>query len=317
MLPERSIDADRMVSALERLAVERGAPEYIRCDNGPELTAHALQDWCRFSKADTAYIEPGSPWQNPFVESFHSRMRDELLNIEELSCLAEAKVVISDWQEDYNQRRPHSALNMQTPPRSQHTHPLLPVDMKRCGQQADHSAWTTPAGLPTCPPARPPHPPTARPATLPASPSPHSHTRWTDKRGPASSRHHSVYRRTCGVRQPPRGGVARETGLHAKVIGRYERGVREPRVAMIFRLAKGLGVKPGEMMDGPDQRGGVMSTVTVPGWARRPPPRGGGRKVRQGSGKAQRARLLPLGFPPGALLESRSTERDSCFSKAR
>jgi putative transposase len=115
MLPERSIDADRMVSALERLAAERGAPEYIRCDNGPELTAHALQDWCRFSKADTAYIEPGSPWQNPFVESFHSRVRDELLNIEEFSCLAEAKVVIGDWQEDYNQRRPHSALDMQTP----------------------------------------------------------------------------------------------------------------------------------------------------------------------------------------------------------
>ena len=68
-----------------------------------------------FSKAGTAFIEPGSPWQNPFVESFHSRVRDELLDVEEFSCLAEAQVVISDWQEDYNQRRPHSALGMKAP----------------------------------------------------------------------------------------------------------------------------------------------------------------------------------------------------------
>ena len=84
-------------------------------DNGPELTAHALQDWCRFSRAGTAYIDPGSPWQNPFVESFHSRVRDELLAVEEFSCLAEAKVVISDWRVYYNNRRPHSALGMRAP----------------------------------------------------------------------------------------------------------------------------------------------------------------------------------------------------------
>lgn len=84
-------------------------------DNGPELTAHALKDWCAFSRAGTAYIDPGSPWQNPFVESFHSRVRDELLDVEEFSCLAEAKVVISDWREDYNHRRPHSGLGMRTP----------------------------------------------------------------------------------------------------------------------------------------------------------------------------------------------------------
>ena len=83
-------------------------------DNGPELTAHALQDWCRFQEAGTAYIDPGSPWQNPFVETFHSRVRDELLDVEEFSCLPEAKVVIGDWREDYNLRRPHSALGMRT-----------------------------------------------------------------------------------------------------------------------------------------------------------------------------------------------------------
>jgi putative transposase len=115
MLVERNIDADTTVSVLEGLVAERGAPECLRMDNGPELTAHALKDWCRFSKAGTAYIDPGSPWQNPFVESFHSRVRDELLDVEEFSCLAEAQVVIEDWHEDYNLRRPHSALGMKTP----------------------------------------------------------------------------------------------------------------------------------------------------------------------------------------------------------
>jgi len=100
MLVARSIDADRAVEVLERLAAERGAPVHLRCDNGPEMTGHALRDWCRFSSTGTAFIEPGSPWQNPF---------------EEFSCLAEARVVISDWQQDYNWRRPHSALGMLAP----------------------------------------------------------------------------------------------------------------------------------------------------------------------------------------------------------
>ena len=115
ILVARRIDADATVAVLERLAGERGAPEYIRCDNGPELTAHALRDWCRFTRTATAFIEPGSPWQNPYVESFGARVRDELLDVEQFSCLAEARVVIGDWREDYNQRRPHSALAMRPP----------------------------------------------------------------------------------------------------------------------------------------------------------------------------------------------------------
>jgi len=116
MLVARSIDADRTVSELERLVAERGvAPEHLRMDNGTEMTANALKDWCRFSKTGTAYIDPGSPWQNPFVESFHSRVRDELLDVEELACLAEARVVIEDWREDYNRHRPHSSLGMRAP----------------------------------------------------------------------------------------------------------------------------------------------------------------------------------------------------------
>jgi len=116
MLVCRSIDADTAVSVLERLAIERGVvPEHLRCDNGPEMTGRALRDWCVTSKAGTAFIEPGSPWQNPFVESFHSRVRDELLDVEEFSCLAEARVVIGDWHQDYNWRRPHSSLGMKAP----------------------------------------------------------------------------------------------------------------------------------------------------------------------------------------------------------
>jgi putative transposase len=112
---ERRIDADRTVATLERLVAQRGAPELVRCDNGPELTANALGDWCRFSRTASAYIEPGSPWQNAYVESFGSRIRDELLAVEQFSCLAEAKVLINDWREDYNERRPHSALGMMAP----------------------------------------------------------------------------------------------------------------------------------------------------------------------------------------------------------
>jgi putative transposase len=114
----RRIDADATVATLDRLIAARGqAPEHIRCDNGPELTANALRDWCRFSGAGSAYIDPGSPWQNPYVESFGSRVRDELLGVELFSSLAEAKVMVEDWREDYNERRPHSALGMSAPGR--------------------------------------------------------------------------------------------------------------------------------------------------------------------------------------------------------
>jgi transposase InsO family protein len=112
----RSIGADEVVAQLEALVAQRGrAPRFVRMDNGPELTSHALKDWCRFSVAGSVFIEPGCPWQNPFVESFHARVRDELLNGEQFACIAEARVLIDDWREDYNQRRPHSSLGMLTP----------------------------------------------------------------------------------------------------------------------------------------------------------------------------------------------------------
>jgi putative transposase len=112
----RRIDADHTVAVLDRLVAERGAPPaFVRCDNGPELTANALRDWCRFSRTGSAYIDPGSPWQNAYVESFGGRVRDELLSVELFSCLTEARVLIEDWRQDYNHHRPHSALGMTAP----------------------------------------------------------------------------------------------------------------------------------------------------------------------------------------------------------
>jgi putative transposase len=113
---DRRIDADTTVKRLDRLVTERGTgPRFIRCDNGPELTANALRDWCRFTGAGTSYIEPGSPWQNPYVESFGGRLRDELLAVEAFSSLLEAQVLVEDWRIEYNTLRPHSALDYLTP----------------------------------------------------------------------------------------------------------------------------------------------------------------------------------------------------------
>jgi putative transposase len=116
MEAERRIDGDKVVDVLERIVSERGSsPAFVRCDNGPEMTSHALRDWCRFSRTGAAFIEPGSPWENPFVESSNSRVRDELLAVEVFSCLTEAKVMVEDFRQDYNRTRPHRAHRMMTP----------------------------------------------------------------------------------------------------------------------------------------------------------------------------------------------------------
>ncbi len=116
MQAERSIDADKVVNVLDQIIAEQARrPELVRCDNGPEMTSHALRDWCRFSRTGAAFIEPGSPWENPFVESFNSRVRDELLAVESFCCLTEAKVMVEDFRRDYNARRPHRAHQMMTP----------------------------------------------------------------------------------------------------------------------------------------------------------------------------------------------------------
>jgi len=111
----RSIDADGVVGCLERLANERGAPAHVRFDNGPEFIAYAVADWCRFNGTGTVFIDPGSPWQNAWIESFNGRMRDEHLNGQQFDSLLEAKVFTEDWRIDYNSNRPHSAHDWLTP----------------------------------------------------------------------------------------------------------------------------------------------------------------------------------------------------------
>jgi putative transposase len=111
----RTCTADDLVEVLAGLVAVRGAPEQLRMDNGPELIAWALRDWCRLVDARTNYIEPGSPWENPYVESFNGRVRDELLAIEEFTSLTVAQVVVEAWRIEYNTYRPHSALGGLTP----------------------------------------------------------------------------------------------------------------------------------------------------------------------------------------------------------
>jgi len=111
----RSLDAASVLDVIERLVAQRGAPKHLRMDNGPELCAWTLRDWCRLSGLGTIYIEPGSPWENPWIESFNGRARDELLNVEEFGSLTEARVVIEDWRIEYNTWRPHSSLGGLTP----------------------------------------------------------------------------------------------------------------------------------------------------------------------------------------------------------
>jgi putative transposase len=111
----RSCTADDLLVELDRLVAVYGPPASLRCDNGPELIANALRDWCRMARVGISYIEPGSPWENPYVESFNGRVRDELLNIEDFATLLEAQVVVEAWRIEYNTYRPHSALRGLTP----------------------------------------------------------------------------------------------------------------------------------------------------------------------------------------------------------
>ncbi|MDH2902731.1 MAG: IS3 family transposase [Actinomycetota bacterium] len=111
----RSITADDVVNRLDELMKQRGAPHFLRMDNGPEFVAHALNDWCRFNKAGSLFIDPGSPWQNGWIESFNARLRDEFLNGQQFDSLLEAKVLLEDWRHEYNHERTHSALRRLTP----------------------------------------------------------------------------------------------------------------------------------------------------------------------------------------------------------
>jgi putative transposase len=107
---QRSITADDLMNVLDRLVIQHGVPAYLRRDNGPEFTAFAVADWCRFNGSSTTFIDPGSPWQNGHLESFNSRLRDEFLNGHLFDSLLEAQVLLEDWRREYNHGRLHSSL---------------------------------------------------------------------------------------------------------------------------------------------------------------------------------------------------------------
>ena len=111
----RSITSDRVLDVLVELFVDRGVPVHIRCDNGPEFVAKTLRQHLENTDVETLYIEPGSPWENGYVESFNSRFRDELLNVEEFENMKEARWHIERWQRAYNTERPHSSIGYRTP----------------------------------------------------------------------------------------------------------------------------------------------------------------------------------------------------------
>jgi transposase InsO family protein len=111
----RNLTAEDVLDVVAELFVVRGVAGYLRSDNGPEFIAQALRRWLEWTHAQTLYIAPGAPWENGYAESFHSRLRDELLNVEEFANLAEARILAERWQSEYNHRRPHSALGYRTP----------------------------------------------------------------------------------------------------------------------------------------------------------------------------------------------------------
>jgi len=111
----RKFTSEDVLDRLTELFVSRGVPAHIRSDNGPEFTARAVRAWLSRLGVKTLYIEPGSPWENGYIESFNGKLRDEFLNRELLDTLLEARVLTARWRREYNTVRPHSALNYRPP----------------------------------------------------------------------------------------------------------------------------------------------------------------------------------------------------------
>ncbi len=111
----RSLKSEDVLERLSDLFVRRGVPKYLRSDNGPEFTAHKVRDWLERVKVQTLFIQPGSPWENGYIESFNGKLRDELLDRELFDTLLEAKVLIERWRRHYNTIRPHSSLGYRPP----------------------------------------------------------------------------------------------------------------------------------------------------------------------------------------------------------
>jgi putative transposase len=123
---KRRLNANEVIDVLSDLFILRGPPAYVRSDNGPEFVAQSVRNWITAVGAKTAYIEPGSPWENGYVESFNGRLRDELLNGEIFHTLKEAQILIEQWRRHYNAVRPHSALRYRPPA----PEALVPIDQR-------------------------------------------------------------------------------------------------------------------------------------------------------------------------------------------
>ena len=130
---DRKLNSTAVIDVLSDLFILRGVPEYVRSDNGPEFVAKAVQDWIKAVGAGTAYITPGSPWENGFIESFNARLRDELLDGEIFYSLKEARVVIESWRRHYNTERPHGSLGYKPPA----PEVFIPAFATRAGREAD------------------------------------------------------------------------------------------------------------------------------------------------------------------------------------
>jgi putative transposase len=112
---DTSLSSRRVTRTLEQLIAERGKPDSIRCDNGPELTSRHILGWSEDQKINLIHIQPGKPMQNGHIESFNGRMRDECLNATWFHNLADARAKIASWRREYNEERPHSSLGYRTP----------------------------------------------------------------------------------------------------------------------------------------------------------------------------------------------------------
>ena len=112
----RRLNSEDVLERLSDLFVRRGVPDHIRSDNGSEFTALKVRDWLERVEVKTLYIEPGSPWENGYIESFNGKLRDELLDREIFDTLLEARVLIERWRVEYNTVRPHSSLGYRPPP---------------------------------------------------------------------------------------------------------------------------------------------------------------------------------------------------------
>jgi len=126
ILTQRRLRSQDVLETISELFLEHGTPEHIRSDNGPEFVAIALRDWLKRVEVRTLYIEPGSPWENGYNESFNGKLRDELLNGEIFYSLKEAQIIIERWRRHYNKVRPHSSLGYR-PPAPESRMPLDPL----------------------------------------------------------------------------------------------------------------------------------------------------------------------------------------------